>query len=251
MMNNENTISKQTKLYGFIGEHAGASRLSALVNKMFKASGEDAMMIPMNIREDDFFFTLSGMKKSQVDGAVISNEYVSNAVEILDEASSLVKRSGMCDIVFKEGEKLRGDIFGMRVLLEQLKDLRLSKIALLGTTPHAKAFSFLACGFEVSYFDESLEELMVFVNEVDLKDADLNRLTQGTDLSGFDAVLDFSNKQSLDSVAKLASFNFDMKNSKEFSALKSRAKELSAHYIGYDEMIEKLADKAYKIIKGN
>ena len=251
MMNNENTISKQTKLYGYIGEHAGASRLSALVNKIFKDSGDDAMMIPMNIREDDFFFTLNGMKKSHVDGAVISNEYVYNAVEILDEASSLVKKSGMCDIVFKEGEKLRGDIFGMRVLLEQLKDLRLSKIALLGTTPHAKAFSFLACGFEVSYFDENLEELMTFVNEVDLKDADLSRLAQATDLSGFDAVLDFSNKQSLNSVTKLASFNFDMKNSKEFSALKLRAKELSAHYIGYDEMIEKLADKAYKIIKGN
>ncbi|MCX6051635.1 MAG: hypothetical protein NTZ60_03890 [Campylobacterales bacterium] len=251
MMNNENTISKQTKLYGYVGEHAGASRLSALVNKIFKASGEDAMMIPMNIREDDFFFTLNGMKKSQVDGAVISNEYVYNAVEILDEASSLVKRSGMCDIVFKEGEKLRGDIFGMRVLLELLKDLRLSKIALLGTTPHAKAFAFLACGFDVGYFDESLEELMEFVNEVDLKDADLNRLVQGTDLSHFDAVLDFSNRQSLNTLEKLALYNFDMKNSKEFSPLKSRAKELGVQYIGYDEMIEKLADKAYKIIKGS
>ncbi|MDO8454216.1 MAG: hypothetical protein Q7S59_06550, partial [Sulfurimonas sp.] len=219
MMNNENEISKQTKLFGFIGEHAGVSRLSAIINRMFKEHGDDAMMIPMNIREDDLYFTLSNMKKSQLSGAVISNEYVSSVVAILDEASSLVKRSGMCDIVFKEGEKLRGDLFGMRVLLEHLKDLRVSKIALIGTTPHAKAFSFLACGFEVSYFSGNLEELREFCEEVEIKDADLNRLTKGvnSDLSIFDAVLDFSDMRSLESIEKLALFNFDMKNNKEYS----------------------------------
>ncbi len=252
MMNNANEISKQTKLFGFIGENAGVSRLSAIINKMFKEHGDDAMMIPMNIREDDFYFTLSNMKKSQLSGAVISNEYVSSVVEILDEASSLVKRSGMCDIVFKEGEKLRGDLFGMRVLLEHLKDLRASKIALIGTTSQAKAFSFLACGFEVSYFSANLEELMQFCEEVEIKDGDLNRLAKGlnSDLSGFDAVLDFSNMSSLESVEILPHFNFDMKNNKEYSPLKSRAHELGAEYTSYDDMIEKFAQKAYKTIKG-
>jgi len=92
-MNNENQISKQTRLFGFIGEHAGVSRFSAITNKMFKKNSDDMMMIPMNIREDDFFFTLSNMKKSQVDGAVISNEYVKQTVEILDSASELVKKN--------------------------------------------------------------------------------------------------------------------------------------------------------------
>lgn len=253
MMNNENAISKKTKLYGFIGEHAGASRFSTIINKMFKENGDDAMMIPMNIREDDFYFTLSNMKNSQVDGAILSNEYVSQVVEILDEASSLVKRSGMCDIVFKEGEKLRGDLFGMRVLLEHLKDIRASKIAMIGTTPHAKAFSFLACGFDVSYFHENLESLLQFSQEVELRDADLNRLTKDAnfDLSSFDAVLDFSNMRSLEGIQILAGFNFDMKNSKEFSPLRARAEELGANYTSYDAMIEKFADKAYKTIQGN
>ncbi|MFA6138154.1 MAG: hypothetical protein WC667_08720 [Sulfurimonas sp.] len=252
MMNNENIISTETKLYGFIGEHAGMSRLSATLNKMFKEHGDNSMMIPMNIREDDFYFTLSNMKKSHVNGAVISNEYVSSVVAILDDASSLVKRSGMCDIVFKEGEKLRGDLFGMRVLLEHLKDLSASKIALIGTTPHAKAFSFLACGFELSYFGENLEELMQFCEEVEIKDGDLNRLAKGlnSDLSAFDAVLDFSDMRSLDSIEILPRFNFDMKNNKEYSPLKSRAHELGAEYASYDDMIEKFAQKAYKTIKG-
>ena len=96
MMNNNNQISKQTKLFGYIGEHAGTSRFSAALNKMFKENSDDTMIIPMNIREDDFFFTLSNMKKSHVNGAVISNEYVKQAVEILDEVSGLVKRCRCC-----------------------------------------------------------------------------------------------------------------------------------------------------------
>lgn len=250
MMNNANEISRQTKLFGYIGEEAGVSRFSAIMNKKFKANSDDTMMIPMNIREDDLYFTVSNMKKSHVDGAVISNEYVDKIVDILEEPSEIVRRSGMCDIVFKEGEKLRGDIFSARVLTEYLKDLLVSKVAIIGINHHAKAFSFLACGFNVSYFHEDLEALMAFTQEVDLRDADLNRITKdmSLDLSAFDAVLDFSNLSSLSMIDALAKFNFDMKNNKEFSALKLRATELNAEYTSYDDIIDKLCDRAYKTI---
>ena len=250
MMNNANQISHQTKLFGFIGEEAGVSRFSAVMNKMFKANGDDIMMIPMNIREDDLYFTVSNMKKSHVNGAVISNEYVTQVVDILDEASSMVKRSGMCDIIFKEGEKLRGDIFSTRVLSEHLKDIFVSKIAIIGTNHHAKAFSFLACGFNISYYNENLEELMDFTKEVDLSDADINRIAKdmSLDFSAFDAVLDFSDMSSLSMIEKLPKFNFDMKNNKEFSVLKQRANELNAEYTSYDDIIDKLCARAYTAI---
>nr|MDA3908378.1 hypothetical protein [Sulfurimonas sp.] len=194
MMNNANEISHQTKLFGYIGAEAGVSRFSAVINKMFKANGDDGMMIPMNIREDDLYFTVSNMKKSHVNGAVISNEYVNDIINILDESSEMVKKTGMCDIVFKEGEKLRGDLFTTRVLTEYLKDIRASKVAVIGVNPHAKAFSFVSCGFNVSYFNENLEELMLFTEEVEVKDADLNRITTGMslDFSAYDVLLDFS-----------------------------------------------------------
>ncbi len=253
MMNNANQISHQTKLFGFIGEEAGVSRFSAIINKIFKANGDDIMMIPMNIREDDLYFTVSNMKKSHVNGAVISNEYVREVVEILDDATTMVKRSGMCDIIFKEGEKLRGDIFSTRVLTEHLKDMFVSKIAIIGTNHHAKAFSFLACGFNVSYYSENLEELMEFTKEVDLHDADMNRVAKdmSVDLSAFDAVLDFSDMESLSMIKKLPKFNFDMKNNKEFSALKQRASELNTEYTSYDDLVDKLCDRAYSTIKNN
>lgn len=250
MMNNDNQISQQTKLFGYIGEEAGVSRFSAIINKMFKENSVDAMMIPMNIREDDLYFTVSNMKKSHVNGAVISSEYVDKVVEILDSASSMVKRSGMCDIVYKEGEKLRGDIFSVRVLTEHLKDIYASKIAIIGVNHYAKAFSFLACGFNVSYFNESLEELMSFTQEVEIANADMNRIAKGmsVDLSAFDVVLDFSELQSLSMVDKLAKVNIDMKNKKQFSPLKQRAIELGAEYISYDDLLEKLTKKAYSEI---
>ena len=249
-MNNANEISEQTKLFGYIGENAGVSRFSAVINKMFKANSDDAMMIPMNIREDDLYFTISNMKKSQVNGAVISNEYINDVFEILDDASTMVKRCKMCDIVFRENQKLRGDIFSTRVLTEYLKDVGASKIAIIGVNPHAKAFSFLACGFNVSYFNDNLEELMEFTEEVELIDADINRIASGmsVDLSEFDAVLDFSDFNSLEMIKKLPLHSFDMKNEKEFSALKQRANELDATYVSYNDMIDKLTAQAYRLI---
>ncbi len=251
MMNNENEISKQTTLFGYIGEYAGVSRFSALCNKKFKQNSNNTMMIPMNIREDDFFFTVSNMKKSHVNGSVISNEYVTRTVEILDESSSLVKKTGMCDIVFREGEKLRGDIFSTRVLLEKLKNLGAVKIALIGTSHHAKAFSLMACGFSVSYFYNNLEELMLFCDEMELNNPDINRIAEGleADFSSFDAVLDFSDLDSLEMIVALAPYNLDMKNTKEYSSLKTRANHLNVKYIGYDDMIEELTNQAYRIIQ--
>ena len=250
MMNNDNQISKQTKLFGFIAEEAGVSRFSAILNKTFKANSDDVMMIPMNIREDDLFFTVSNMKKSHVNGAVISSEYITEVVDILDDASTMVKRTGMCDIIFKKDEKLHGDIFSARVLTEHLKDIFASKVAIIGINHYAKAFSFLACGFNVSYFNENLEELMEFTKELELADADINRIASGMnlDLSNFDVVLDFSNMNNLDMIAKLPKVNLDMKNNKQFSALKSRAKILDTEYTSYDDIIEKLCDRAYKAI---
>jgi hypothetical protein len=192
------------------------------------------------------------MKKSHVNGAVISSEYVSDVVEILDDASSMVKRSGMCDIIFKDGESLHGDIFSIRVLTEHLKDIYASKIAIIGVNHYAKAFSFLSCGFNVSYFNENLEELMEFTQEVEIRDADINRIARdlSIDFSPFDVVLDFSNMNNLAMIEKLAKYNFDMKNTKQFSPLRQRASELNAEYASYDDMIDKLTEKAYdEIIK--
>jgi len=251
MMNNDNRISKESKLFGYIGEHAGVSSFSATFNKICKANDDNIMMIPMNIREDDLYFTITNMKKSHVNGAVISSEYVADMPAMMDNMSAIAKRSGMCDILYREGESLRGDIFSVRVLTEYLKDLAARKIAIIGINHYAKAFSFLSCGFEVSYFYDSLEDLMAFTQEVDIVDADMNRIAPDMELdfSDFDVVLDFSDFATLPMIKQLAKYNFDMKNAKQLSSLKRSAELLDATYIGYDAMQEKLTQKVYEEIK--
>jgi len=107
-MNADDSIKKQTKLFGLIAEHASPNRLFVMLNKEIKANGVDAMMIPMNIRVDDFYFTLSNMKKSHVNGAYIAEEYQESAVELLDEADEFVQVYNKCDFVLRDGERLIG-----------------------------------------------------------------------------------------------------------------------------------------------
>jgi len=246
-MNNANQISHHTKLYGFIGESAGQSSLSARLNKIFKANNKDAMMIPMNIREDDLYFTVANMKKSHVNGAVISNEYVSSVVEILDESSDIVEKSGMCDILLRDGEKLVGDIFSIDVLVDFLKTKNVKKMALIGVNPHAKAFTLSNSEFEISYFYDDLEKLMNFTQEMQIQDADINRIAENidTDFSSFDAVLDFSDMDDFSSIKKFSALNIDMKNKTEFSALKHRVAELGSEHIGFDDLLQGLCEGVY------
>jgi len=107
-MNMDDSIKTQTKLFGLIAEHASPNRLFVMLNKEIKSNGADAMMIPMNIRVDDFYFTLSNMKKSHVNGAYIAEEYQENAVELLDEADEFVQVYNKCDFVLRVGERLIG-----------------------------------------------------------------------------------------------------------------------------------------------
>jgi shikimate 5-dehydrogenase len=107
-MNANDQIQKQTKLFGLIAEHASPNRLFVMLNKIIREENANAMMIPMNIREDDFYFTLSNMKKSHVNGAYIAQEYQENAVELLDEADEFVQVYNKCDFVVRDGERLIG-----------------------------------------------------------------------------------------------------------------------------------------------
>jgi hypothetical protein len=252
-MNNSDELKNSTLALGYIGEYAGVSRFSAVLNKMFKKNDKNMMIIPMNIREDDIYFTISNMKQSKVDGAVISTEYVTKVVELIDEPTSLVKQTGMCDIIFKNANQLKGDVFSARVLTEYLKDIFATRVAIIGVNHYAKAFSIFSCGFNVSYFNDNLEELMEFTQDMNLLKPDLNRIVNGMDIdfSTFDVVLNFSNIENLSMISKLAKFNFDMKNNKEFSALKQRAIELNSSYTSYDDIIEKFCDRAFESIIKN
>lgn len=250
MMNNANEISHHTMLYGFIGENAGQSSISALLNKLFKANNKNAMMIPMNIRQDDFYYTLVNMKKSHVNGALLAREYTQSVVEILDDASEAVKLCGVCDMVVRDGQKLFGDVVFASVLVEVLKKRGAKKIALLGVNGYAKAFCLAVKSFEISYFYDDLEALMQFVTQMQRGDADINRIASGmsVELGGYDAVVDFSDFESLDMVCSLGTLNLDINGKKESSVLRTRAEELGVSYMGFDGMLEETAEEVFDFL---
>jgi shikimate 5-dehydrogenase len=110
MMNNDNSITAESKLFGFIAEEAHSNRFSSMVNKLFKENGINAMVIPMNIRSDDLVFTISQMRHSKLNGAVIGSEYQEEVVSLMDTLSSEANEAGLVDFIRIEEGALFGDV---------------------------------------------------------------------------------------------------------------------------------------------
>jgi shikimate 5-dehydrogenase len=110
MMNDDNSITVETALYGYIAEEAHSNRFCAIVNKLFKGNNVNAMAIPMNIRPDDVSFTISQMRTSKLSGAVISMEYQEEAYGLLDNASEASREAGYSDFIRIQDGKLLGEL---------------------------------------------------------------------------------------------------------------------------------------------
>ena len=248
-MNEANQITQATKLYGFIAEEAQQNRFAVTMNKRFKAAGDDAMMIPMNIRPDDFHYTLSNMKQSHVSGAVIGLEYQEEALEIVDAASALCEKSGLCDTVTVTGGRMFGELLLPSALKMAAEASRAAKIALIGATPLCGAVVLQLDGMDVSVFDPWIEELMALQERLGTE-IDINRLAPGmsVDLSGYDMVIDLSELNDLSMVSALPHLNVDLKAPRAPSALRQRCEELDAAYSGYESLLETLTETVYNYL---
>ena len=246
-MNEANQIGRQTKLFGFIAEEAQQNRFSVSVNRLFKAAGDDAMVIPMNIREDDFYFTLSNMREAQLTGAFIAAEYQKDAAQIVDAQSELAQRCGACDVVVVKEKKLIGDFIAVQSLFELLDERGAKKIAVIGGGALAKAIALANEHYSLAFYHEYIESLMK-MGEAVTKEIDINRLMQESDLGVYDAVIDASTAESLTMVKHLPKLCIDLKNDKAYSPLRQRAGELGSEYIGYEELLARLTQNAYNYI---
>ena len=247
-MNEANQIGVTTKLFGFIAEKAQSNRFSVTLNKTFKANGDDAMIIPMNIREDDLYFTVANMRNSQLSGAAIGAEYQKEVLEILDTQSELVEKSGYCDTVIVNEGKLHGDITSAKAVLACLKAEGAKKVAVIGGGALAKSIALAAEDMELHFYHEYVEALMEMSEAVG-KEVDINRLTEGveTGLSGYDAVIDACRMDSFAMITALPTLCIDLKAKDAVSALRVRCNELGAPYTGYEELLPYLTQSAYDL----
>lgn len=247
-MNESNAIGRQTTLFGFIAEQAQQNRLSVTMNRLFKAAGDDAMMIPMNVREDDFYFTLSNMREAQLAGTFIGPEFQKNAAEIVDLRSELAEKCGACDVVLVKEKKLIGDFIAIQSLYELLDERGAKKVAVIGAGTLAKALALSCDKYTLFFYHEYIESLMEMNNVVEI---DINRLSSESVMSQYDAVIDASTIESLSMLTNLPKLCIDLKDSKHYSALRQRAAELGAEYVGYEEQLERISKNAYQYVKNS
>jgi shikimate 5-dehydrogenase len=233
-MNLDNSISNETTLYGYIAISASTNRLSHNFNRALKQDAINGMMIPMNIREDDFYFTLLNMKKSHVNGAMLGLEYQENILELLDSSSEMVKECGGCDFVKRIGQTLHGEFISGEVIKEYIKaDLSIKKIAIIGDGALARSLAILLKEYELFFYDTQIEKLLL-VSEALHVNIDINYLApSGIDFSGYDLLIDTTNQEISSAIIKPAKMNLDIKDAKNFSNLKQ-----FANYIGFDNLLD-------------
>jgi len=248
MMNDSNAIGSATKLYGFISEYAQQNRMSVSLNRLFKADGINMMMIPMNIREDDFFFTVSNMKKSHVNGAMIGEEYRQSTIELLDETNDFVTKTGFCDFVSSDDGILKALSITPFAIKEKLEALHVKRVAIVGSTPLAHALAIELKDFECSFYDTYIEDLMKLGESVALE-IDINRIADdmSLDLSKFDILINASELEDFSMIKLLPACVMSL-HVKDLTNLKSLTEASYIEYIDYEEMLEDLATTAYKII---
>ena len=235
-MNEANQIGVQTKLFGFIAEKAQSNRFSVILNKT------------LNIREDDLYFTVSNMRKSQLSGAAISAEYQKEVLDILDGRSDAVSRCGYCDTIRIVEGKLHGEIASADALMRFLKERGVKKVAVIGGGALARSLALAAEEMQLHFYHEYVEALMEMSGAIGAA-VDVNRCAEGmqVDLSGYDAVVDAGRMAHLEMVSALAPLNVDLKPKDAPSALRTRCNELGTAYAGYEELLPYLTQTTYDI----
>jgi shikimate 5-dehydrogenase len=232
-MNLDDRISKETLLYGYIAISASTNRLSHNFNKSLKEKELNGMMIPMNIREDDFYFTLANMKKSHVNGAMLGLEYQKNILELLDSSTDMVQKSGGCDFVKRVGQTLHGEFLSGEIVKEFIYlNESIKKIAIIGDEALARSLMILLQEYELYFYDKEIEKLLLMSQALDIN-IDINNLSSnGVDFSDFDLLIDTTMEDISSCIAKPAKMNLDIKDSKTFSSLKQLQ-----NYISFDNLL--------------
>lgn len=252
-MNDANEINTESKLFGFLAEYAQQNRFSVTINRCFKDNSDNAMCIPMNIRPDDIYFTVAGLKEAKLNGVALGSEYVTGVVEQLDYESDEVKACGFCDTIIVKNGELYGEVATGAAICKVLKEQGVEKLALLGSGKLARSIlmHLKDSGVkELVLLNDRVESCMnlmqEYQSEIEGISVDIDRAVSGAqiDLSGFDG---FINAIPID--VKLAKADKDtvLIDMKSDSILADYAKIFDANFINNEKYSKILAQVNYDI----
>ena len=200
-MNDDNLIDNQSLLFGFLAEYAQQNRFSVTLNRYFKEKGDNSMCIPMNIRPDDIYFTVAGLKEAKLTGVALGSEYVVEVMDQLTYKSSEVQACGFCDTIIVKDKELYGEVASGRAVCAILKEKNISKLAILGSGKLAKSIlmHIQESGIkELVFFNDRIESCMQLMQEMTKElegiSVDIERAIENEeiDLSSFDGFINAS-----------------------------------------------------------
>lgn len=256
-MNDANEIDMQSLLFGFLAEYAQQNRFSVTLNRYFKEAGDNAMCIPMNIRPDDIYFTVAGLREAKLNGVALGGEYVKGVVEQLQHKSDEVEACGFCDTIIVKDKELYGEVASGRAVCALLKEKGVQRLAILGSGKLAKSIvlHLQDSGIkEVVFFNDRVESCMELIQahtkELEGIAVDIDRVADNKeiDLSRFDGFINAS-----PSMPKLSKINKDavLIDLKTNSNLADYAAVYGATFMDNEQYSKFLARVNYNIwIKG-
>ncbi len=256
-MNDANEIDTQSLLFGFLAEYAQQNRFSVSINRLFKQNNNNAMCIPMNIRPDDIYFTVAGLREAKLNGVALGSEYVEGVLEQLNHQSDEVSACGFCDTIIVKNKELYGEVATGRAVCALLKEKGVSKVAMLGSGKLAKSILMHIHESGIKELvlmndrvESCLDLMQTHAKELEGISVDIDRVVEGDeiDLCACDAFVNATPVAS-----KLKKINkdtvlIDLKNN---SSLADYAAVYGADFINNEKYSKILAQINYNIwIKG-
>lgn len=163
-------VSRDTALYGVVGNPVMQSLSPAMHNAAFRAIGLDAVYLPLAATDADDFLRFA--RAFDVRGASVTIPFKRDMFQRLDEADALSRRVGAVNTVRRDGDRWVGtntDVAGFLRSLDEGGRLAGTRAAILGAggAARAAAVALSSAGARVSIHARRIEQAETVASLVD------------------------------------------------------------------------------------
>ncbi len=168
-------LSKQTEIYGVVGNPVGHSRSPLIQNAAIQSVNRDAVYLPFEVADIEIFlrdFVHPKTKKLDwnLRGLSVTIPHKINAMSHLDVISSAAKTIGAINTIIIKNNELHGDntdVAGAMKPLENLLELKNMRVAILGAGGAARAicYGLKLRGAQLTIYARDLAKAKILADE--------------------------------------------------------------------------------------
>lgn len=194
-------ITGSTRVYFVIADPIDQVRAPELFNLVFRLYGIDAVVVPLNVKPEDFDATLRAVFKApNVDGVFLSIPHKPAALTVADRCSRLAQVAGAVNAVRRAPDgALEGDLFDGLGFVKALERAHIpytgKRVLLIGAGGAASAIAaaLAACGSaEIAVFDPAGDKAAQLAARIAEAFPVETRAAASNDPAGYDLVVNAS-----------------------------------------------------------